>query len=217
MTLNVPTIDESGDKLQPVIDIEGACDGMPAGTETNVNMGGGVNDITFSPGTYNRIRVTDSKDMVHLDPGLYCVNGEVNVSGNLFEGTDVTIALLGTQNNDGFTTAGSSLVQLRAAPANCESTSPPSCNGAIGGLLIWAHPDNTADIRLLGTSGSYYDGTVYGYNNDIHIGGTSSLGSPTYGAQLIGDTIKISGDATININYDDTYFFHTRAKLEVAK
>ena len=218
MDLNVPTIEQATDKLQPVIDIDGACDGMAAGTETNVNMGGGVNDITLTPGSYNSISVTDSKDMMHLDPGLYCVSGPVKVLGNLFEGTGVTIALLGTSNPDGFTTAADTLVQLSAAPADCEMPSTPSCNGAIGGLLIWVHPDNSSVIKLTGTADSYYDGTVYGANNEIQIGGDAGVGSSIdYGAQLIGDTIKISGSSTININYDETLFYHTRAKLEVAK
>jgi hypothetical protein len=106
-------------------------------------------------------------------------------------------------------------VQLSAAPADCEASG--TCQGAIGGLLIWAHPDNTADIVLTGTSDSYYDGTVYGANNEIQIGGNAGVGSINYGAQLIGDTIKVTGNTTINISYDESYFFHTRAKMEVAK
>jgi len=211
MTLNVPTIEQAADKLQPVI--EGPdCDGeYPGGS---VNPPGG-SDIVLPPGYYKKLSVTSTGDTLTMADGLYCFDGAVNFSADQLTATNVTIAMVGSKS---LSVTGSGVVTMHPPPADCGAPSTPACpNGAIGGLLIWVDPSIKFPVVLIGGSGSTFDGTVYHPGGTIEIGGTSSLDTLTYGTQLIGDTIKVHGDATINLVYNETYYYHTRSKLEVAK
>jgi hypothetical protein len=151
-----------------------------------------------------------------MSDGLYCFDGAFLFSGNMITATNTTIAMVGDK---GFTAAGSGVATMYAPPAKCGVNGYMSgvCPYAIGGLLIWVDPDIKFNVKLTGDADSYFGGTVYHPGGTIEIGGNSTLGSITYGTQLIGDTIKIHGDTDVNIVYDETYYHHNSAKLEVAK
>jgi Flp pilus assembly protein TadG len=174
---------------------------------------------TIDPGWYGVIQITDSKDDLTLNPGLYCITDNFAFNGNTLNGEGVTIAVLGKK---GFSTSGSSTVILKAPPVGCDVVSPsyyPGCPHAVGGLLIWVPSTNTGDVSLLGNSSSIYRGTVFVQEGggSIVIGGTASEGAPNYGTSLIGDTVKVSGTSDVTINYDPGDIYHGPAFMESAK
>jgi hypothetical protein len=218
MTLNVPNIDQAADKIDPEVEAPD-CDGeYPGGP---VNAPGGT-DIVLSPGYYKKLSVTASGDTLTMADGLYCFDGAFTFSasplsgiGGLLNATDVTIAMVGSK---GLKITGNGVMTMNPPPANCGAPGEDACpGGAIGGLLIWVDPSINDPVVLIGGSGSTFDGTVYHPSGTIEIGGNADGDTLTYGTQLIGDTIKVHGNATLDLVYNETYFYHTRSKIEVAK
>jgi len=63
-------------------------------------------------GRYGRIRVNAAGDILFMQPGLYCVSGDITMNGGALIGHGVTIYLTG----GGFTTNGGITVKLSAPP-----------------------------------------------------------------------------------------------------
>ncbi len=158
------------------------CSGLPNHGDYS---GGG----TIDPGRYDRIRLNSGS--LTLNPGLYCLNGEFRITGGDVFGDDVTIFM----NAGDFTTPGNGEIQLSAPDHTC-TVCPP----AMAGMLIYMPEWNTGDVNLAGNSTSYYVGSVYVPRGTIDVGGGSSA-LETLHTQLVGETVKIHGNVTIDINY----------------
>jgi hypothetical protein len=70
----------------------------------------------------------------------------------------------------------------------------------MAGMLIYMPEWNHGDINLSGNSTSYYLGSVFAPRGTIDVGGGSSA-LETLHTQLVGETVKIHGNVTIDINY----------------
>jgi hypothetical protein len=172
---------------------------------------GSINSGVASPGNYSSIKVNNS-EVLQLSPGLYCImTGDFEVKGGAeLHGDYVTIYL----EKGNFVTAGLSFVQIKAPPADCDiKKTTPGCPPSMGGMLIYAAK---GDVSLAGTSDSYYKGTVYAPEGLIDVGGNSSEISD-FGAQFIGNTVKIHGKTTIDIEYDPEFIFYRPTTLDVNK
>ena len=102
-----------------------------------------------------------------------------------------------------------------AAPAGLGSIDElyPAGSKAVRGLLIYSRDGNTNDISLLGNSDSFYIGTVYAPDGTIIAGGTSDL--QMIAGQLIADTVKIGGNAGLDITYDGGVTMVVSTELEL--
>jgi hypothetical protein len=164
----------------------------------------------YRPGRYtNDLNVTSGS--VILKPGLYCFdtnNAKFNVTSNL-TGDGVTFYF--TETAGSFSTEGNGLVKLFAPSKPCDVNEPGysdvDCNPAVPGLLIYFHDGNTKTIKIGGTSDSEYTGTIYARKSHVMIGGTS--GNISLGVQVIANSVKVHGSATILMTYDDSLIYQT--------
>ena len=102
----------------------------------------------------------------------------------------------------GFDLGGNAKVKL-GAPTNLVD---PSGN-QWAGMLIYMHPDNTNQIHLTGTSGTKYRGTIYApgpadpdTKPKCIVEGTA--GEIGVASQLICYSVKLTGNANINMSYN---------------
>jgi hypothetical protein len=160
------------------------------------------------PGSYTNIKLNNN-EILTMHPGLYCLSKDFTVNGGQLTGEDVTIYLHGS--NSSFSTSGTAQVNLDAPPPGCESKTSGGCSPAIGGLLIY---NEEGDVSLLGNADSYYEGTVFAPKGEIEVGGGTSTMSKI-GAQLIGNTIKIHGDTSLDIIYDDSVIYQGGPKVSL--
>ena len=163
---------------------------------------------TIQPGKYNRIRLNSSGDILHMEPGLYCIKEDLVANGGKLTGNGVTIYIL----NGDFDVAGGVEARLSAPPGyapHCDV-----CPPALPGVLIYLAVGNDGEVSLLGTSDSFYEGLVYAPDGTIEAGGTGSELSQI-NAQLVADTVKLHGNTTVNITFDNGKYFQLPAMLEL--
>jgi hypothetical protein len=171
------------------------------------NQGNHSGGGTISPGNYSGITV-NGNDELTMQPGLYCLSGNFRANGGTITGTGVTIYLT----SGDFDTSGNVHINLVAPPARTCAYCPPP----IPGVLIYLAHGNSGEVSLLGTSDSEYLGVVYAPNGMIEAGGTGSELSEIH-AQLIGDTVKIHGTASVIINFDGDENYNIPPLLELSK
>lgn len=180
------------------------------------NRGSYNGDGIIERGRYSEIKITGGSHT--MEPGLICVDNGGNpnkngfsVNGGELTGTDITIFLGGGTLSMG----GNGIINISAPPArNCGN--PCSLYHAVAGVLIYVDPSNPGEIALQGGSDNFYMGMVYAPASLIDITGTSGEYSPV-NAQLIGDTVKVSGDAEIIVNFDDELNHQKPATIELYK
>lgn len=177
------------------------CSGLPNRTVPNSG------DATLEPGIYDRIQWTGGA--LSLNPGLYCITGSqgLNMTGGGVQGDGVTIFL----STGGVTINGNvSPVDLRAPEES------PDPTPAIPGILIYLANGNSNTISITGNSISFYLGTVYAPDGDLYFSGASGT-NPTFNTQLIGNNVEVSGDATIDINFNDDENYEKPPYLDMQK
>jgi hypothetical protein len=165
---------------------------------------------TLKPGIYDRIRIQNGDH--ELKQGLYCVSNEFTINGGTVVGTGVTIYM----KNGDFHTSGNATTRLTAPPARSCGDPCNDTNRGIPGVLVYLAEGNTGEATLLGTEDSEYYGLVYVPSGTIEAGGTSSLLGELH-AQLVGNDIKIHGNTTININFNDKLNYQIPASLDLNK
>lgn len=148
----------------------------------------GNNSATLSPGNYSQIRF--SGDVLNLTPGTYCVSGVVRFADGTVTGNGVTFYL--TSDSDFIVTANA-IVDLQAP--NVDQLNP------LGGLLIYRDPAFDGNVALEGGGTSYFSGTILAPSGDIDVGGNSNV-MQTFSTQLIGEFVKVHGNAGIDINFN---------------
>ena len=182
------------------------------GEAISVNSGGNI-----TPGNYKSITLQNNETLT-MAPGLYCMTGDFSISGSaVVTGTGVTIYMQkkGSNQYSNFTVNGTGAVNLSAP-----STYGPDPAPAIRGVLIRFAEDNDKGIVTLEGSGAgTFGGTIYAPDSEIKIGGTSNTGTSQtlYNTELIGDKVTISGNTSININYQNNLFTLRPAWLTLMK
>jgi len=152
----------------------------------SVSVTGGTHDL--QPGYYpGGIRMTGGT--VDLAPGMYVLDGNgLEVTGGDLYGEDVMLYIVGTGH---VKLTGNGAVHI--TPTAVDS-------GPYGGILIWQAKGNAATADITGTDQfEGLAGTVYFPSAHVDVTGTSD----SFGIrQLISDTVGISGNGTVTINYD---------------
>jgi hypothetical protein len=170
----------------------------------NHNGGG-----TIQPGRYDRIRLPNGS--LTMEPGLYCLYGEFTVNGGDLTANDVTVFMV---QND-FSTSGNATIVMDAPPLQCDTLGgTPGCPPSIPGMLIYMAESNSGNITIQGDASSTFDGAVYAPTGQIDLGGGSSAMSVAH-VQLIADTVKVHGNVSIDIDYDDQIVFKLPATLSL--
>jgi hypothetical protein len=165
---------------------------------------------TIFPGRYEEITILAGA-VVTMDPGMYCIYGNKGFTSNggSITGTDIFIYM-----EDGdFNLGGNTLVNLSAVePPN--SLVDPSDNDWAG-MLLYVDPNNTNPITITGASNTVYTGTIYAPSSQVMLeGGGTSIG---INAQVIGESVKISGNAELNLTYDESKNFFLPPAIDLVK
>lgn len=163
---------------------------------------------TINPGNYSRIKLTNGD--LTLNPGLYCMSGDLNISGGHLIGDGVTIFFVSGSTNfkDDFGVAGNPEIDLYAP------TEANLVGNAIPGVVIYT--TTSGNVTLLGNGDSTYEGIIYAPHADVDVGGTAGV-NPTFNTQIVGKAVKIHGNATININYNNNNPYTWSPLLDVVK
>ncbi len=132
---------------------------------------------TLTQGCYSGIMIAGNTTL-NLNPGLYVIDGDLTLSGNItVTGTDVTIYLMGGTNI-------SSNVTL-------DLTAPTS--GVYNGVLFFQSRSNSNPAVIGGNSGSTLEGILYFPNASLTVTGNS--GSTIY-SDFIAQSLTLNGNAS---------------------
>jgi hypothetical protein len=183
----------------------------PEGPKCTSN--GSITGTTYSPGKYpSGIKITNGTWF--FEDGIYCVNGDLEISGGTVEGYGVMFYMI-----DGdVRITGNASVQLTAPVVD-----------PWAGMLIYLAPGNDGLVYLVGTNDSYFSGTVFAPDGNIEAGGTSEgvtldeegcelsddCFAATFNVQFIGWYVKVVGTSEIDITYDETSNFYVVGKLDL--
>lgn len=140
------------------------------------------NQASIGPGTYSSITVSQSA-ILTMQPGLYIVNGDVNVSYSAqIQGTGVTIVSSGS-----LTVIGSAIISL----------SPPDANSTTGGVpgFVFASK-STVDSGFGGSSSLPYGGIIYYPDGTMNLSGSFTSGAAGC-TQFLANQLNLSYSANI--------------------
>jgi hypothetical protein len=161
--------------------------------------------VTLTPGNYESITFSTPDSIVKLIPGMYCIYGDKGFSGNGGkvivdgppppEGHGVMIYL----QKGPFDLGGNTDVYLFAEPNENDNYLKDASGNDWKGMLIYVDPENKSDVKITGTSGSEYSGTIFApYSNCVIQGTGDSIG---LSSQVICYTVKVAGTAFVDITY----------------
>jgi Flp pilus assembly protein TadG len=183
------------------------------------------------PGYYEDFPPTDlvgNKQIIYLSSGVYCVDPKgPSLDADLSWSPTDFVALYGstspstnkyhTYNLDGITLyikSGGGFTINANNPTFLDS----STDGDYQGYLIILEGTHTAieDCSITGGANIYINGLIFAPYCDITINGGSGTNAPI-NAQLIGWDIKITGNNTIDFNYDPDNQVILKRKLGLVK
>ncbi|GBD16645.1 hypothetical protein HRbin26_01546 [bacterium HR26] len=159
------------------------CDSMP----TKSVPGGPPNEpVVLTPGRYTgNIR----RQNIVLLPGVYCFEGKLEVIGNgSITGTGVLLYFRGP---DGLFVPGNATIDLT-------HTGDPAWKN----IVIWLASCDK-ELQLDGNGDMVITGAVYAPCSHIDLGGTAD--SQVVNGMVVGRTIRLHGDVTINLVTDSNY------------
>jgi len=157
--------------------------------------------FNLSPGYYNSFTV--SKGTVTLSKGIYCIKGDVTMSGGTITGDDMMFYL----EEGGFTTTANAVVDIKALREDNTDVNEQDWTGI---LIYQVNP--AEDLILIGNSLSTYNGTVFAPKSNCEIGGNTS--AHALDVQIICYTIKNHGSTIMNIVYSGSKTYTSPAYID---
>jgi Flp pilus assembly protein TadG len=134
-----------------------------------------------------------------LQPGVHCVNGNFTINANdVLTGNGVTIVVYGAVRWNGGTVTLS-------APAS----------GPTAGLLLYLPITNNNSITFNGNASWNIRGTILAPASDITINGTQD--GFALRSQIIGYTVKLTGNSNTTIQYNDSDNIDQPSSIELTK
>ncbi len=125
--------------------------------------------------------------VIHLEPGVYCIGGDVLVeSGEKLEGDKVVLVV----EHGSLTFRGGASIKLNAPR-----------NGDLKGLLIYMPLGNDNRLVLNGNFESEFKGTILAPSAAVLLNGLDT--ERGYKSQIIGYTFEVKGNDAISIKYED--------------
>ncbi len=143
----------------------------------------GEEGTTMTPGNWGEDFPPEG--VTNLEPGIYCITGDLIVSTKL-TGSGILLVL---ENGRAQFASG----------AEVDISAPKT--GPFQGLLIFMPQDNASRISLNGNFESKYKGTILAPSGDIRLNGLESTNG--YHSQIIGYYIEVDGTDAIFIKYKD--------------
>jgi hypothetical protein len=168
----------------------------------------GAGTLTYYPGNQYDMSFESSGTIINFEPGIYCVHGGMKILGGTFYGPGVLFYIV---SGDVDISANAELHV--SAPTGGVS----DINGKTiyDGLLIYSNPETTGKIFIAGNAGSEMSGTIYApgpppvpqpkceiIGDSVTEGDSISLG-----LQLICSTIKVSGNGSLNLSFNEDLLY----------
>lgn len=155
----------------------------------------------LSPGTWNGS--FPPSGVTHLNPGMYCVNGNFRLNGNdTLTGSEVIIVM---QSGD---------VRWNGN-GNLHLSAPTS--GPFKGLLLYFPMSNNSEVLINGTNDQLLTGTILAPASPIVMLGTA--GTDAYHSQIIGYTVEFGGtfDGIVRYNDEENYDATVPPQIELVR
>ncbi|MFN2197640.1 MAG: pilus assembly protein TadG-related protein [Anaerolineales bacterium] len=173
---------------------------------------------TLLPGYYpDGIRVNSNSTELELEDGLYCMGDDFIMNGGLISGgLDSDGGVMIYMESGDFSISGNTEVHLRTS-----TDLKDSADYQWAGMLLYVDPANTGQVYISGSSGSDYTGTIFApgptqnpeaQHKCIIEGNGENLG---LNSQVICNTIKVTGDSYLYINYNEEENFHLPPTVEL--
>jgi len=177
---------------------------------------------TIPSGIYPGIEITgiaDGHQVVFEPGGLFCMTGDLSITGGDVFGNGVTFFMQQDLSNP--KNPKDTNVKI-TADATVKLAAPYNNVSDTFGILFFMDIENEGIIKLVGTNDSYFSGLVYAPSGFIDIGGTSTTGTftddrcalingvegtcqaATFSTQFIGWSVRVKGDGNLDILFDDT-------------
>jgi Flp pilus assembly protein TadG len=141
----------------------------------------------ISPGNYTG--AFPPSQVTIMDPGTYCINagnqGFTLTGGQVLNGNNVLIYML--SGNVSWSSGGVNL------------SAPGAGSGTYQGLLLYMDPSNCSQITINGNGTSTFTGSILAPCSNVKL--TGGAGGAGYNNQIIADTVTLSGNNNIVINY----------------
>ncbi len=149
------------------------------------------NTDTIDPGKYCSITITSNADLT-MNPGVYYIEGgNFTASGNA-NLTALEVMIYMDEGNFSISGNGTFII-----------TAPSS--GIYQGLMLYMDRSSDGSISISGNGVVNTSGTVYGANSHMAIVGNGS--DTVLNGQFIVNTMDISGNAAMTLNYDADLVF----------
>ena len=167
----------------------------------------GGNNYIATPGNYSgSFPDVNPAGTLKLAQGIYCLNNASNAM-NFGAGWDATTDLNGNGAHDDtegvlFFVPNGGVNINGTASVDLNAMTYPSANIAYKGYLIYLPPTNTSTVSIEGGGDSAISGTILAPGSLVTLAGSSSTESFELQAQVIGYSIKVTGDGLLNITYD---------------
>jgi hypothetical protein len=164
------------------------------------------------PGVEKVASLPESTAANPMHPGLWCVTGNVNITGGTYYGYGVTIYVM-----NGTLLINGGTIHFEAPYVDEFGNGYPPVKHAIYGLLFYV-PVNMKGkngVDLTGNNNSYYQGSILAPTSDIQINGNGT--SDCFHSQLIGYNVKLDGTSLFNITYDPSQNLSTSATIDLNK
>lgn len=159
--------------------------------------------LTLSPGTYGNISMSSSGSSLILQPGIYCLTGQFNVSGGTLTATGVTLYFTcGSASAPAACASGASGGYFSMSGGSASRLSAPT-SGPYNGMTIFYDRNNTGVLKITGDSTASFSGTVYARSTS-NFTLTGNGGSFQMNSMVVVNNVTVAGNGIVNVNYDPT-------------
>ena len=147
---------------------------------------------TRSPGIYPNGIHLQGNGTWELQPGLYCLDGDLVINNGKLVGHGVTLYMRKGQ--------------VRINGGTIELTAPSNDQWEDGaekywnGMLVFYAYDNPNPLIMNGNADSYFEGTIYNHYGECQLNGGGNTNA--YDAQVVCDTIDLIGNADLNMIFN---------------
>jgi hypothetical protein len=182
-----------------------SCEGLPS-------RNGNTNNLL--PGYYPGNIVIQNAD-VTMQPGFYCIDGNLTVNSGTLTGKNVTIYM--TPAGGGVNFGGNAVINLSAGQKTLDAV-----GNNFGGVLIFMDVNNHNGVDMSGGNGTFYHRTIYapGYRDPAsqekcNIGGSNT--SVALRSNVICYTIGIAGNSSVTIDYRPAENYRVPPLIELSQ
>lgn len=167
--------------------------------------------IPMQEGVYSSITINNGNWT--MEPGMYCLNGNLTVNGGSLTGNGVMFVM----NHGSVSLSGSADISLKRPNDYVDGA-----NQHWGGMLIYMPEANHGGVDLAGNNGSSYMGTIFapGPRNPntkekCNIGGNNT--SIGVSASIICSTVGVAGNSSVTIFYEEEENYRLPPRVELVQ